>query len=742
MTLEDFFAATEMKDGLTTLTRVEELLSVMKATVDSEVVGSSEATRQWAAVGSVLSATEKSECLNHFVQLNGLSFLNQWLQQSHKWSNDGSDDSVENLVNVLLGVLDRLPVDKEKSAASGIGSAVTQLYGHRSHDIRERARTLFNKWNHEEGTDSKSQSGLENGASCDNGPVNPGFEDSPTDKEPGENGDSCSEGSSGDRIQDVRPPSDQNSPLVSSPAVHHESSIEPVAGFSPGGGEPDSRVDDSSGKDSSDGSKDVEIGVNTEEIDTFRDNVGDEGTTGDLKEVEESGRLNDELDSMVSSASLKPTGDADINEVERRSEAGLGVSEGDGASEEEDDLPVSKDPLCSSSPERSWGPNLGEEAEEAGTGPSKGNDPPCGNSSRTSDYADRTDAGEPEAPSSFRVQQSYGDASKGNCGFDLNEDISLEEDAEGSSPSSPQRVAADGGEAVPGSALKPNFMDIDLNVVDDDDGVAAGKLSGRGDSSMEVSSGRAERFSVDLNCIGNEDASPHQSPFRSPNRHESSLRLFPASSFSSRLPSPRDFDLNDDPSALSACGSSGLGIAPRGTSSLRNYPDGYSDFLIMGSRAQDERRELFTENSQAFLGSILCVDLAAGSRRPPPYPPISPPPPPPGYSGLSIGPGSFQYMVDPRGAAVVPQSAADTSSRAAAPSTLTSVGPPTLNLELDCTAALTGGRSLRQLFMPGSSGLAEEPPRPSSHPAAGTGMVLKRKEPDCGWEPCKLSTNR
>ncbi|CAA6663216.1 unnamed protein product [Spirodela intermedia] len=664
MTLEDFFAATEMKDGLTTLTRVEELLSVMKATVDSEVAGSSEATRQWAAVGSVLSATEKSECLNHFVQLNGLSFLNQWLQQSHKWSNDGSDDSVENLVNVLLGVLDRLPVDKEKSAASGIGSAVAQLYGHRSHDIRERARTLFNKWNHEEGTDSKSQSGLENGAPCDNGPVNPGFEDSPTDKEPGENGDSCSEGSSGDRIQDVRPPSDQNSPLVSSPAVHHESSIEPVAGFSPGGGEADSRVDDSSGKDSSDGSKDVEIGVNTEEIDTFRDNVGDEGTTGDLKEVEESGRLNDELDSMVSSASLKPTADADINEVERRSEAGLGVSEGDGASEEEDDLPVSKDPLCSSSPERSWGPNLEKKLRKLALGHRRGT-----------------------ILLFFRVQQSYGDASKGNCGFDLNEDISLEEDAEGSSPSSPQRVAADGGEAVPGSALKPNFMDIDLNVVDDDDGVAAGKLSGRGDSSMEVSSGRAERFSVDLNCIGNEDASPHH-----------------------------------------ACGSSGLGIAPRGTSSLRNYPDGYSDFLIMGSRAQDERRELFTENSQAFLGSILCVDLAAGSRRPPPYPPISPPPPPPGYSGLSIGPGSFQYMVDPRGAAVVPQSAADTSSRAAAPSTLTSVGPPTLNLELDCTAALTGGRSLRQL--------------PSSHPAAGTGMVLKRKEPDCGWEPCKLSTNR
>lgn len=774
MTLEDFFTAAEMKDGLAALSRVEELLSVMEACVDSEGAGSSEAARQWAAVGSVLAATEKSECLDHFVQLKGLSFLNQWLRETQKWSNDGDGGSAEGLVNVLLGVLDRLPVDREKSAVSGIGSTVSQLCGHRSHDIRERARSLTNKWNHEEGTDSKPQSGLENGASC--GEVGSLHPVNPSDTgENGENGDNCSEGSSGDLIQDARPPSDQNSrshdakvdPLAPSPAVHQEST-DPAAGLSPGGGDADNGVDDSSGEDPSDGSKDPEVSM--EEVNDSRNNVGDEGTTGDLKQAEEKARLNEGLGSMASSASLKPAADADINGMERRSDVGLGVSEGDGAVEEEDDdPPVSKDPLCSSS----RGPDLGEEAEEAGTGPSEGNDPLFGkdlshdhlprNSSRASDdAADCTDAGEPEPepPRSGRVPESRGDASKSDCGFDLNEDISLEEDAEptiafntpgfpevlcrkGSSPSSPPRAAADGGGAVSGSASKPSFMDIDLNVVDDDGGVAVGKLSGRGDSSMEVSSGRAERFSVDLNCIGNEDASPRQSPLRSPDHHQPSLRLFPASSSSSRLPSPRDFDLNDDPSALTASGSSILGISPRGTSSLRSYPDGDSDFLIMSSRAQDERRELFAENSQGFLGGILGVDLAAGSRRPPPYPPI-PQPPPFGYSGLSIGPGSFQYMVDPRAAAMMPQSAAaaDTMSRAAAPSALTSVGPPPLNLELDCTAALTGGRPLRQLFMSGSSSLAEEPVRPSSHPSAGTGMALKRKEPDHGWEPCKLSTNR
>ena len=71
MTLEDFFTLTEMKDGLTAPSRVQELVSVMQKEKDSEVKNAADATRQWASVASTIAATENKDCLDLFIQLDG-----------------------------------------------------------------------------------------------------------------------------------------------------------------------------------------------------------------------------------------------------------------------------------------------------------------------------------------------------------------------------------------------------------------------------------------------------------------------------------------------------------------------------------------------------------------------------------------------------------------------------------------------------------------------------------------------
>jgi hypothetical protein len=72
MTLEDFFTLTEMKDGLTAPSRVHELVAVMKKEKFTVVKNIGDATRQWAAVASTVAATENKDCLDLFINLDGL----------------------------------------------------------------------------------------------------------------------------------------------------------------------------------------------------------------------------------------------------------------------------------------------------------------------------------------------------------------------------------------------------------------------------------------------------------------------------------------------------------------------------------------------------------------------------------------------------------------------------------------------------------------------------------------------
>lgn len=148
MTLEDFFTLTEMKDGFMSYNRVEEMISVMRRDKDC-VVNVNEAARQWSSVASTLAATENRDSLDYFVRLNGLLFLDHWLQEAQKFCNDTCDDSVETLISLLLGALKKLPIDNKRSISSGIGETVKKLFTYKNFEVQERARALFSSWNRE-----------------------------------------------------------------------------------------------------------------------------------------------------------------------------------------------------------------------------------------------------------------------------------------------------------------------------------------------------------------------------------------------------------------------------------------------------------------------------------------------------------------------------------------------------------------------------------------------------------------
>ena len=148
MVIESFFTAEEMKDGFGTIARVEDLVFKIKSDLENQrSPGNGKSLR--VAVGSVLAATDERQCLEHFVQVDGLSLLNEWLQESQRSTESEDDPSVDEMVNVLLVALDKLPIDEEKSTTSGIGSTVSQLLCHKNHEIQEKARSLKNKWMHE-----------------------------------------------------------------------------------------------------------------------------------------------------------------------------------------------------------------------------------------------------------------------------------------------------------------------------------------------------------------------------------------------------------------------------------------------------------------------------------------------------------------------------------------------------------------------------------------------------------------
>ncbi|KAL0366020.1 UNVERIFIED_CONTAM: hypothetical protein Sradi_3492100 [Sesamum radiatum] len=180
MTLDDFFTLTEMNNGLTAPSRVKELVAVMQKERDCVAKNLSEATRQWSAVASAIAATENQDCLDLFIQLDGLQFIGKWLKDAQKFSDDSSDSFLEESITHILRAVEKLHAHYEKLAASGILETVKDLLVHNSSKVQDRARVLFENWKRKRDTDASISDAekigvladVEVGKSSDIGPGN------------------------------------------------------------------------------------------------------------------------------------------------------------------------------------------------------------------------------------------------------------------------------------------------------------------------------------------------------------------------------------------------------------------------------------------------------------------------------------------------------------------------------------------------------------------------------------------
>ncbi|KAJ9564815.1 LOW QUALITY PROTEIN: hypothetical protein OSB04_000781 [Centaurea solstitialis] len=135
------------KGGLVDFGGVEKLIQLMRP--ESAEKKPDLACR--AMLVDVISGTERFDCLGRFVQLRGLSVLDEWLQEIHKGKiGDGSpkenDKSVEEFLFSLLRALDRLPVNLHALQTCNVGKSVNHLRSHKNSEIREEARSLVSTW--------------------------------------------------------------------------------------------------------------------------------------------------------------------------------------------------------------------------------------------------------------------------------------------------------------------------------------------------------------------------------------------------------------------------------------------------------------------------------------------------------------------------------------------------------------------------------------------------------------------
>ncbi|KQJ89561.1 dentin sialophosphoprotein [Brachypodium distachyon] len=144
MMLEDFFTLTEMKDGISTVARIGELVSEIEKLKNVVTHNEADLIRQCSTAASTLASTKNEECLQHFIQLNGVVFLNQWLQDAQNCSKN-ANTSAEDLILAILTALECLP-DNLQSTYCGILPTVQHLLAHANTKINQKARLLCDKW--------------------------------------------------------------------------------------------------------------------------------------------------------------------------------------------------------------------------------------------------------------------------------------------------------------------------------------------------------------------------------------------------------------------------------------------------------------------------------------------------------------------------------------------------------------------------------------------------------------------
>lgn len=141
MMVEDLFTLAEIKDGLKSPGRVKELMTLIQKEKDS--VGEASNSTQWDTVAHIIAVTESKDCLDLFVELDGLWFIKRWLKDAYKF---GNESGIQDSTVALLTALDRLQIDKSRLVRSGILTSVLELVGHDDSVVHEKAKALCDKW--------------------------------------------------------------------------------------------------------------------------------------------------------------------------------------------------------------------------------------------------------------------------------------------------------------------------------------------------------------------------------------------------------------------------------------------------------------------------------------------------------------------------------------------------------------------------------------------------------------------
>ncbi|RWW26822.1 hypothetical protein BHE74_00040626 [Ensete ventricosum] len=136
------------KGGLVSSEGVEKLVNLMQLDRTEKKID----VASQILVADVIAATDRYDCLNRFVQLQGVPVLNDWLHEVNKCkAGDGSnpkesDKAVEDLILALLRALAKLPVNLNALQTCNIGKSVNHLRTHKSHEIQKKARSLIDTW--------------------------------------------------------------------------------------------------------------------------------------------------------------------------------------------------------------------------------------------------------------------------------------------------------------------------------------------------------------------------------------------------------------------------------------------------------------------------------------------------------------------------------------------------------------------------------------------------------------------
>ncbi|KAL7155491.1 hypothetical protein ABFS83_03G078300 [Erythranthe nasuta] len=154
MNLDDFFTSTEMNNGLVAPYRVREFMAVMQKERDCVAKNTADSIRQWSVVASAIAATDNKDCLDLFIELDGLRFISNWLKDAHKFNDDTIDTSVEESITHLLCALGKMHLDYEKLVASEILATVQDFLVHKSSKIQDNARVLFESWEKKRDSDA------------------------------------------------------------------------------------------------------------------------------------------------------------------------------------------------------------------------------------------------------------------------------------------------------------------------------------------------------------------------------------------------------------------------------------------------------------------------------------------------------------------------------------------------------------------------------------------------------------